>query len=203
MKKLIIIFAVILLVGCAPSQSTTEKAVTLTETAVPTNTQLPTKTSIPTATKTPEPTTTPTQTRTPVPTRTPRPYEGFYAYINEFGSIFKQVTELTHVDDKIKLHDIYFEKVDGNTTLFISLKNTPEMITDGSVLALPVTIIEDIRDNRKASLPKDIDRVVIASFDYESIKKLTINIKWSDLAEYSDGAITFNQFFTRIEQIRN
>lgn len=194
-RPVITLFLLLIVAGCAapaPDPALVQQIVKDTQAAIPTQTPYPTNT--------PKPTITPTPTRTPAPTRTPRPYEDFYSYINKFGEIFNQVTKLRNESDEIKLHDIYFEKIDNKTTLFISLKNVPSRITDGSVLALPVTLIEDVRDNRKADLPKDIDMVVITSFNMESVKKLTINIKWSDLAEYADGDITFDQLFTRIEQ---
>lgn len=187
---------VLILSACGPVQTVVPTA---------TNTLEPSETATvePTSTNTLAPTNTLQPTKAPMPTRTPRPYEEFFSYTNKFIELFNQVTKLRDETDELKLNEVYFEKVDGKTTLFISLNNIPSRITDGSVLALPVTIMDDIRDNKKAKIPGDINRIVITSLNMDSVKKLTINIKWSDLREFIDGNITFNQFFSLVEQIRN
>jgi len=193
-----------LLFGCSaptPDPVVLEKMVQDTIAAERTNT--PVATNTPEPSNTPEPTSTPLPSKTTAPTRTPRPYEDFYKYTNKFIEMFNNVTKLRGESDELKLENIFFEKVDGKTTLFIDLKFKQSRITDRSALGLPVIIMDDIRDNKKANIPGDINMIVITTSNLEGVKKLTINIKWPDLREFIDGNITFNEFFSSVDQIPN
>lgn len=209
MKKVILALIILIsLTSCGPSELDIQRAIEQTQASKPTQTDttVPTQTdtTVPTETKTATPTPKPTSTNTLEPTAVQKLDEVYSAFISKYKYFFDLLVEDQELKDLLKFIDVFFDEGKEQSNLQANIGVDYSLQREATPFALPVVVVRNIIQKDYADYPKDLDYFVITLFDdMTGIKYISYEIEWGDYLDFVNGKITFEQMFSRMEQIKH
>lgn len=197
---LLALIILITLTSCGPSELDIQKAIEQTQASKPTQTD----TIVPTETKTATPTPKPTSTNTPEPTAVQKLDEKYSEFILKYKYYFDVLVEDQELKDLLKFIDVFFDEGKEQSNLQANIGVDYSLQREATPFALPVVVVRNIIQKDYADYPKDLDYFVITLFDETTgIKYRSYEIEWDDYLDFVNEKITFEQMFSRMEQIRH